>query len=72
MVDVTKIVDAVEAAAAAYQAALRIAAELASVVSPADQAELKARLARVRTENDAGHERLQSKLDAIIAGAKPG
>jgi hypothetical protein len=67
MIDIAKLLAAVETASAAYRAALDIVEDVAAVVAPADQAELAARLAGLRIENDEGHDRLQAKLAAIIA-----
>ena len=68
--DIQKLLNAVSAAASAYQAALDIAEDAVAVISPASQADLKDRLARIRADNDAGHARLQAKLDAIIGDAQ--
>lgn len=67
MIDIEKLLAAVETAGAAFRAALDIVEDAAAVVAPADQAELSARLADLRIQNDEGHERLQAKLAAIIA-----
>lgn len=68
--DIQKLLNAVSAAASAYQAALDIAEDAVAVISPASQADLKDRLAHIRAENDAGHARLQAKLDVIIGDAQ--
>jgi hypothetical protein len=68
--NLTKIIDAIDTAANAYQAATRLAGDLAALLEPTDQDELKERLARLRAENDAGHARLQQKLAEIVRGAE--
>jgi hypothetical protein len=70
MIDIAKLLAAVETASAAYRAALDIVEDVAAVVAPADQAELASRLATLRNENDEGHARLQAKLAAIIVGGR--
>lgn len=62
MIGVTQILDIVHTAQSSFDGAMSIASTAATLLGPADQATLQDELAKLRGENDAGHERLQAKL----------
>ena len=61
---VSKVLDAVRSAQAGYEAAIELAGELKGSLSGNDQQRLKDGLGAIAAENDAGHARLQQKLQA--------
>lgn len=69
-IDVLKLLRMIEVARAAVDTAVDLAGDVSELLSPGDQATLQAKLIELRGENDAGHARLQAKLDAIIQGGK--
>lgn len=67
-IDVLKLLRMIEVARAAVDTAVDLAGDVSELLSPSDQATLQAKLVELRDENDAGHARLQAKLEAIIQG----
>jgi hypothetical protein len=70
-VDLQKLLSVVEAASHVFRAAMEVAGDAAMAADPTvDQVELKARLMALREQNEQGFERLQGKLEAIIAAGE--
>ncbi len=66
-IDPLKILRIIETGQRVMLQLASFAEDFTALLSPADARALQAALAEIKAENDAGHERLQAKLAAIIA-----
>ena len=71
-VNINSLLSILESTARVYKQVRVIAYDAAKAAGPADQAELLTMLARLKAENDAGHEALQDTLASLIEGQDNG